>query len=246
MAELREALTERGFDNVRTYIQSGNVVYDAPPRAATRTATLRKGRRRSRRRSRRCRGFAPVVMVLTAEAVAAALAASPYRDEDPAQGVPGVRRRRIGRARRPRPEWRRTARSGRSADGVIHLHCPNGLGRSKLGGSSPPPSACRRRRATSARSPSSSSSPTRSVPPVELSFFAAPERHARSTVAPSSGSRRPTTAAGRGTPTPATPARRPVCSCGRWSGRCPTSVSPASPSTSPSRSRWPGSASTSR
>ena len=84
----------------------------------------------------------------------------------------------------------------------------------------------------------------RSVPTVEMSFFESP--NARGGGATSSGSRRPITAAGRGTATPATPARRPGCSCGRWSERCPTSASPGSPSTSPSRSRWPASTSTSR
>ena len=51
MAELREALAAGGFTNVRTYIQSGNVVYDAPPGVAIRRQRCATRARRSPRRS---------------------------------------------------------------------------------------------------------------------------------------------------------------------------------------------------
>jgi uncharacterized protein (DUF1697 family) len=133
MAELRRALTERGFGNVRTYIQSGNVVYDSPARAGDSTLTLRKEAAAITSTIESMRGLAPVVMVRTAEAVAAALAASPYRDEDPSKtfmvfvdGDPADLGDLAGLA----ANGERVA----IADGVIHLHCPEGIGRSKLGG----------------------------------------------------------------------------------------------------------------
>ena len=38
MAELRNCLEDAGFENVTTYIQSGNVLFESSPRAATRLA----------------------------------------------------------------------------------------------------------------------------------------------------------------------------------------------------------------
>lgn len=42
MADLRDALTEAGFERVRTYIQSGNIVLDAQGGAAKVAAAIRK------------------------------------------------------------------------------------------------------------------------------------------------------------------------------------------------------------
>jgi uncharacterized protein (DUF1697 family) len=133
MGALRSALAERGFANVRTYIQSGNVVYDAATRAGSSAATLRKEAQAITEVIESTRGFAPVVIVRRAADVAAALAASPYRDEDPskafivfldddAEGLGD-----LDAAATDGEQWR-------AGKGVIHLFCPNGLGRSRLAG----------------------------------------------------------------------------------------------------------------
>ena len=132
MAELRAALEERGPRNVRTYIQSGNVVYEPAAGAKHTAAALRAEGAMIADAINSMKGFIPAVIVLTADAVAAHLAASPYSSADPAQaflvfvdGQPAA----LG-------DLDRFATAGeqwQAIDGVIHLHCPNGLGRSKLG-----------------------------------------------------------------------------------------------------------------
>lgn len=132
MAELRSALGDRGFRNVRTYIQSGNVVYDPPPGAKNSAAALRGEGATITEAIKDMKGFAPVSMVLTAKAVATHLAAGPYADADPAEAflvfvdgdIPAL------------GDLEQFATNGehwQAIKGVVHLHCPNGIGRSKLG-----------------------------------------------------------------------------------------------------------------
>lgn len=131
MAELRDALTERGFGDVRTYIQSGNVVYGAPAGASNSSAALAGEAAEITAAIEERRGFAPVVMAFTAADVAAHLRSSPYGSADPSKtfvvfvdGDPAE----LG-------DLERFATNGeewQAIDGVVHLHCPNGLGRSKL------------------------------------------------------------------------------------------------------------------
>jgi uncharacterized protein (DUF1697 family) len=131
MGALRDALSERGFANVRTYIQSGNVVYDAPKRAGSSPAALRKEARTITDAIEAMRGFAPVVMVRTAVEVAAALSASPYRDENPSRAFmvfldgDAAGLGDLDAAATDGERWH-------AGKGVVHLFCPNGLGRSKL------------------------------------------------------------------------------------------------------------------
>ena len=131
MGALRDALAERGFTNVRTYIQSGNVVYDAPKRAGNSAAALRKEARTITDAIEAMRGFAPVVMVRTAADVAAALSASPYGGEDPGKAFmvfldeDAAGLGDLDAAATAGEQWH-------TGKGVIHLFCPDGLGRSKL------------------------------------------------------------------------------------------------------------------
>ena len=78
MAELRAALEEAGFERVETYVQSGNVVCDAPggePDAhAAAVHDLIAGRF----------GLDVVVLALTAAELAGVAAANPFAAEDPA------------------------------------------------------------------------------------------------------------------------------------------------------------------
>jgi len=131
MADLRTALAERGFRNVRTYIQSGNVVYDARLGAKSSPAALRSEAATIRDAIRELRGFAPVTMVLTARSLRSHLEASPYVSADPSQAflvfvdgdVAGLGE--LDRFAMNGEEWT-------AIGGVVHLHCPNGIGRSKL------------------------------------------------------------------------------------------------------------------
>ncbi len=129
MAELRSLLGELGFSDVRTYIQSGNVVYTPPPGTSDGVATLAKEAAAITDAIRAAKGFAPAVMVYTADTVAKHLARSPYRDTDPSRtfivfvdGDPAAL------------EPLTTVGTEELAviGGVIHLHFPDGLGRSKL------------------------------------------------------------------------------------------------------------------
>ena len=72
MADLRTALTDEGLTNVRTYIQSGNVLLDAPSRTPDAAA--------ARVRSVIAREFGLDVpaIALDARGLAAAVEANPY------------------------------------------------------------------------------------------------------------------------------------------------------------------------
>jgi uncharacterized protein (DUF1697 family) len=132
MADLRSALTERGFGNVRTYIQSGNVVYEGPAGSSASPKALTAEAAQVAAAIERLRGFAPVVIVLDAADLARHLRASPYASADPAKAflvfvdgdVEGIGD--LDAVATNGEEWQ-------AIDGVVHLHCPNGIGRSKLG-----------------------------------------------------------------------------------------------------------------
>ena len=132
MAELRDALTARGFGDVRTYIQSGNVVYESPSGTSSSRKSLDDEAAQIASAIDDLRGFSPAVVALDAAKVARHLHASPFGSADPAQAflvfVDGdiAALGDLDRYATNGEEWQ-------AIDGVIHLHCPNGIGRSKLG-----------------------------------------------------------------------------------------------------------------
>jgi uncharacterized protein (DUF1697 family) len=75
MAEFRAMLEGQGFGGVRTYIQSGNVVFESDLPAADLEAMIRDGVAAEF-------GFAPEVFVLTAEELASALTDHPFAGAD--------------------------------------------------------------------------------------------------------------------------------------------------------------------
>ena len=78
MPRLREILEAEGLERVRTYVQSGNVVFDAPTGdAASHTATVARVIELEF-------GFSVDTLVLSCEAVRAIAAENPFVDEDPA------------------------------------------------------------------------------------------------------------------------------------------------------------------
>lgn len=129
MAELVEVLTGLGLRAVRTYIQSGNVVFagesaDSAELAATIGAAIG-----------RSHGFIPAVIVLTAAELDHAIAANPFGDS-----IADPKSLHLFFAAAPpdQPDWERLARVQRPSEryqlvgSVFYLHAPDGIGRSKL------------------------------------------------------------------------------------------------------------------
>jgi uncharacterized protein (DUF1697 family) len=129
MAALRELLGEVGFENVRTYIQSGNIVLDSP--GGDRDSVARSIRDAIEGRF----GFAPQMFVLDVAAFDAAIAANPFPQgendpkavhfffltgSDPTADLDGLR------------ELATQGEEFALADGVLYLHTPAGFGRSRL------------------------------------------------------------------------------------------------------------------
>lgn len=129
MERLREVCTELGAENARTYLQSGNVVFEAAGSAAQWEKTLE---RRLARESR----LPPSVMVRTAAEMARVAAGNPFMKEkgiDTARlavtflqvtpvktGLAALGARDIGNER------------FHCAGREIYLHCPDGFAKAKL------------------------------------------------------------------------------------------------------------------
>jgi uncharacterized protein (DUF1697 family) len=128
MRELTGILGELGLSAVRTYIQSGNVVFvgEVPDRQA-----LARGISAG---VEEAHGFAPAVLLLSAAEFAAAAAGNPYPEgeSEPKSlhvgflaAEPSPRLEMLEEYRGPRERY---ALLGR----VFYLHAPDGIGRSRL------------------------------------------------------------------------------------------------------------------
>ncbi len=129
MAELRDLVSELGGTDVRTYLQSGNVVFEH------RTRDERKLRRTLEAGIEDRFGIAVPVMLRTHDGLTAILHANPYTraDDDPTHLLvmfldvaPNATAVRGVDGSTHAPDVFTVA--GRE----IYLHCPNGYGRSKL------------------------------------------------------------------------------------------------------------------
>ncbi|WP_318200921.1 DUF1697 domain-containing protein [Streptomyces sp. SCL15-4] len=130
MADLRALLAGMGFEAVRTHLQSGNAVFDAPgPWAPDEEAA------RIERRIADDLGVSVTVLLRSAGSLARTLAASPYlgQEDDPARLYVTFL------ARQPTAEQaaRLAVPAGESAvftlaGDEVHLHVPDGYGRTKL------------------------------------------------------------------------------------------------------------------
>lgn len=124
MADLARLCTQIGFADVRTYIQSGNVVFRTPwPAGKARDALAAALAAHMGR---------PVdVIVREADALARVLAGNPFRDEEPARVV-------VLFCSEPVPKGLVDGLAGPDGEVVIagdrevYVHYPNGQGRSKL------------------------------------------------------------------------------------------------------------------
>ena len=129
MAELRELFEGAGCEEVRTYIQSGNVVLAAPRADREELADRLAGA------VEEAKGFRPAVMLLTLDGLDAAMEANPFPEAtaEPNRlhlwflaGEPDEAGLDALEAVRAPSE--RFGLSGR----VFYLHAPDGIGRSKL------------------------------------------------------------------------------------------------------------------
>ena len=129
MRELKAVLGELGLREVATYIQSGNVVFAAEQ---TDKAALVESIREAVHQSH---GFAPQVLLLTAEEFAQAAAANPYPE---AEEEPKTLHLYFLEESPSNPDLEKLAALKLDNEHftlinkVFYLHAPDGIGRSKL------------------------------------------------------------------------------------------------------------------
>lgn len=129
MKELVSLLEGIGFSQVRTYIQSGNAVFQS---GTTEPSTL-SGKIQST--IQKSYGFAPQVIILKPDELGEAIASNPYREAESEPttlhltflaSVP--KNPDLTGLERLRADSERFSLKGR----VFYFHAPNGVGRSKL------------------------------------------------------------------------------------------------------------------
>ena len=130
MADLRACVERIGHEEVATHIQTGNVLFRTQVRSAETVATAMEDAVEADL------GFRTAVMIRTAAQLTAALDERPFADADPAalhiaflREKPAVAKAKALVAPDGPDE---VAVIGRE----VHLHYPNGMGRSKLTGAS--------------------------------------------------------------------------------------------------------------
>ena len=130
MKELKLLLEKNGCRDVRTYIQSGNVIFRSAPSNAVRLAA------RLTELVAKDYGFAPDVMVLTATELERAVAANPFGEarDNPAAVHLFFLRHAPARPDLQGCESLKTSERFALADRVFYLHTPHGFGASKLAG----------------------------------------------------------------------------------------------------------------
>ncbi len=129
MKELASVLESMGLNNVKTYIQSGNVVFQ------TKTTDEKELSHDFRTAIVKSHGFAPEVLILSIQELQVAIASNPFPDGEVEPTTlhlfflassptnPNIERLEAIRA---------SNESFRLIDTVFYLHAPNGIGRSKL------------------------------------------------------------------------------------------------------------------
>ncbi|GBF26870.1 hypothetical protein MnTg04_00016 [bacterium MnTg04] len=129
MAELRNDFESLKFTNVRTYIQSGNVVFDSTAKTPSLLARKISGRIEKRY------GFRPYILILSREDLLTAIESNPFPKavSDPktlhfsflAEPAVDPDTKALDNAKSPTENYKLT-------DRVFYLHAPDGIGRSKL------------------------------------------------------------------------------------------------------------------
>jgi uncharacterized protein (DUF1697 family) len=129
MAALRALCAAIGWRDVETYIQSGNVVFDAAGPSAALEAALEAALAKEF-------GFTPAVIVRTAAAWAQALAHNPFPDEaeaEPNRVLLALAKDTLAPGAAQALEAKAAAGERvREAGGLLWFHYPQGAGQSKL------------------------------------------------------------------------------------------------------------------
>jgi uncharacterized protein (DUF1697 family) len=129
MKELKTLLEQLDLQNIRTYIQSGNVVFESPKSELNQLAvTIREA-------INTAHGFDPNVLLLPAEAFAQAIKANPFPE---AEADPKSLHLSFLTANPEQPDLagmeniRTETERFILRNRVFYLHAPDGIGRSKL------------------------------------------------------------------------------------------------------------------
>lgn len=122
MKELKAIMVESGFENVKTYIQSGNIVVDSAKNPGNDICSLIKSNF----------GFQPEVMALTTKEYELSVSNNPYQKFEGkfvhfyfCKEPPNIDIARINKLSSE-------SESYKLIDNVFYLHAPDGIGRSKL------------------------------------------------------------------------------------------------------------------
>jgi uncharacterized protein (DUF1697 family) len=138
MKELVSILESLGAQNPRTYIQSGNAVFELEGKLAAGAAGKKAFSAKLSAAIDKKRGFAPHVLILDANEFAKLAAANPYPEAEPEPrslhlffldakpAVANLKSLESFRGPTERFELHKT---------VLYLHAPDGIGRSKLAAS---------------------------------------------------------------------------------------------------------------
>ena len=129
MRELVDTLTDLGFRNIETYIQSGNVVFECDEGSKIiLTNQIRDAIHQSH-------GFAPDAMLLSAEELEEAILANPFPE---AEDQPKTLHLYFLGSEPHNPDMQRIEEMKNGSErytlvgNVFYLHAPDGIGRSKL------------------------------------------------------------------------------------------------------------------
>ena len=132
MKSLAEMYEKLGFKRVRTYIQSGNAVFESGEKNLTRLSQQLSAEIMRRR------GFEPQVLILTRDALARAIAENPFPE---AIGDPSHLHLGFLASSPKSPDLKilsslkKESERFHLTDCVFYLHAPEGVGRSKLAAS---------------------------------------------------------------------------------------------------------------
>ena len=129
MKALGDTLSSMGLQNIRTYIQSGNVVFSTPRRSAAKLASEVEQQIDDRH------GFRPAVLLLSHDELAAAASANPYASVD---AEPKTVHMWFLASRPDHPDiagmnaLKSPSEQFALKGAVFYLYAPDGIGRSKL------------------------------------------------------------------------------------------------------------------
>ena len=126
MAALAQLFAAAGCENVRTFIQSGNVVFDAKPAMIARLPGILE------RSFAKAFGFPTPIVTRSARDLAAIIAANPFKGHQDSLHVMFLADRPKASAIAALDPTRSPADEFAVVGREIFLHCPNGLGRTKL------------------------------------------------------------------------------------------------------------------